>query len=425
MATLRPTRLCFIAARYEPPITQEQYEHAVDELLGTPVQVLNFCLGDGRTMLHDTQVGELWGANVEDGSHPAIGDDGWSHAIFRRAHQNAKALIDDGLDPLSVVVERAHARGMKLYPVLLVQQGSDDGVRCSTFHLEHAAEYAIEHQQGPLPDDFPENGRGCFDWTLPGVREERLAIVRETIEGYPIDGFELQMNYVPFYFHPDNVDAGRGMLTEWIAEVKSILTAARGPDAELVVRVPGLPFCDAQGLDVRAWCRDGLVDVLIAENADGNRCDPNYDFRPMVAVAAGTPCRVLASVYSYLNSDRVDQAPLPMIRAAACNAWAQGVDGIYVCQWFHMWCGLSPLQHALVPGTCVATCASLRDGVRVAAGRMTPHSTRSCARLPTPKSWRRKISRTTRSPRRTALLPPRSSGGACRCSRRRWRRTHM
>ena len=195
---LSNTLLCF---RYEPPITQEQYEHAVDELLGTPVQVLNFCLGDGRTMLHDTQVGELWGANVEDGSHPAIGDDGWSHAIFRRAHQNAKALIDDGLDPLSVVVERAHARGMKLYPVLLVQQGSDDGVRCSTFHLEHAAEYAIEHQ-GPLPDDFPENGRGCFDWTLPGVREVRLAIVRETIEGYPIDGFELQMNCISPTFSP-------------------------------------------------------------------------------------------------------------------------------------------------------------------------------------------------------------------------------
>ena len=54
------------------------------------------------------------------------------------------------------------------------------------------------------------------------------------------------------------------MLTEWIAEVKSILTAARGPDAELVVRVPGLPFCDAQGLDVRAWCPDGQADVVIA-----------------------------------------------------------------------------------------------------------------------------------------------------------------
>jgi hypothetical protein len=27
------------------------------------VQVRHFCLGDGRTMLHDTKVGERWGAN--------------------------------------------------------------------------------------------------------------------------------------------------------------------------------------------------------------------------------------------------------------------------------------------------------------------------------------------------------------------------
>ena len=26
-----------------------------------------------------------------------------------------------------------------------------------------------------------------------------------------------------------------------------------------------------------------------------------------------------------------------MIRAAACNAWAAGVDGIYINQWYHMW----------------------------------------------------------------------------------------
>ena len=34
---------------------------------------------------------------------------------------------------------------------------------------------------------------------------------------------------------------------------------------------------------------------------------------------------------------QMDQAPLSMIRAAAANAYAQGVDGIYVCQWYHMW----------------------------------------------------------------------------------------
>ena len=57
-------------------------------------------------MLHDTEVGELWGANVEDGSHPAIGDGGWDHTIFRRAHQNASHLISQGLDPLTIVIDR-------------------------------------------------------------------------------------------------------------------------------------------------------------------------------------------------------------------------------------------------------------------------------------------------------------------------------
>ena len=71
---------------YEPPMQKEEYEAAVDELVGTPVDALMFCLGDGRTVLHDTKVGELWGHNVEK----------WPHSIFRRAHQNAKHLIESG-----------------------------------------------------------------------------------------------------------------------------------------------------------------------------------------------------------------------------------------------------------------------------------------------------------------------------------------
>ena len=45
---------------YEPPMQKKEYEAAVDELVGTPVEALMFCLGDGRTVLHHTKVGELW-----------------------------------------------------------------------------------------------------------------------------------------------------------------------------------------------------------------------------------------------------------------------------------------------------------------------------------------------------------------------------
>jgi hypothetical protein len=120
----QPPRLAFyhdgrhpLIYMYEPPIQRQQYEQGVDELLGTPVDALMFCLGDGRTVLHDTKVGELWGHNVER----------WPHLVFRRAHQNAQAMIDRGEDPLMVICERAQAKGLPIYPTLLVQQGS--GVR--------------------------------------------------------------------------------------------------------------------------------------------------------------------------------------------------------------------------------------------------------------------------------------------------------
>ena len=101
---------------YEPPMQKEEYESAVDELAGTPIEALMFCMGDGRTVLHDTKVGELWGTANER----------WPHLIFRRAYQNAKHLIEEGNDPLRIICERAHAKGMLIYPTLLVQQGSGE-----------------------------------------------------------------------------------------------------------------------------------------------------------------------------------------------------------------------------------------------------------------------------------------------------------
>ena len=82
---------------YEPPMQKEEYEAAIDEIMGTPVDTLFFCLGEGRTMLHDTEVGELWGHNVNK----------WPHIIWRRAHQNAKNLIEEGNDPLRIICDRA------------------------------------------------------------------------------------------------------------------------------------------------------------------------------------------------------------------------------------------------------------------------------------------------------------------------------
>ena len=85
--------------QFEPPLRVDEIEIAVDELAGTPVDALMFCLGDGRTVLHDSEVGELWGDNVTS----------WPHMIFHRTHRNTKGLIEAGHDPLRIVCDRAHA----------------------------------------------------------------------------------------------------------------------------------------------------------------------------------------------------------------------------------------------------------------------------------------------------------------------------
>ena len=135
------------------------------------------------------------------------------------------------------------------------------------------------------------------------MREERLAILLDVIERYAVDGFELNLrsgsdtNFTAHFFHPSNVAAGRPLLTALVRKVREALRA-KGEGLELLVRVPNLSHCEQQGLDLRGWCEMGLVDVTVGENADGNLCDTQVDFTPLVEVAAGTGVRVFGSVYS-------------------------------------------------------------------------------------------------------------------------------
>ena len=312
---------------YEPPMQKEEYEAAVDELAGTTVDALMFCLGDGRTVLHDTKVGELWGHNVED----------WTHPIFRRAHQNARHLIDTGCDPLRIISERAHEKGLAFYPTLLVQQGRgprEIDVRCSDFrfdntHLEIGAKPGV-------PEDF--QGFTCLDFMHEEVRDERYALIEETLANYDVDGFELQMNYFPHYFHPDEVKAGRKVLTDWIGRVYEAVKAS-GADRELVVRVPAsVAGCHSVGMDVEAWIDAGVVDAVVGQTFSmPELVDTNADYTELVELARGTSCRVIGAIQSHVDSDRLGDAPISMTRACATNYWAQGVDGLYLAHWFNLW----------------------------------------------------------------------------------------
>ena len=312
---------------YEPPMQREELEAAIDELVGTPVEAILFCLGDGRTLLHNTKVGELWGHNVSR----------WPHPVFRRASQNARQLIDAGHDPLAVICARAHQKGLLVYPTLLVQQGRgprESDVRCSEFrfkntHLEIGAD-------GDLPADFP--GFTGLDFMHEEVREERFAVIQETLTGYDIDGFELQLNYMPYYFHPNDVEKGRTVLTDWIRQVYQAVKQS-GSERELIIRIPAsIEGCYGLGLDVKTWIEQGIVDALVGQAFSGPELlHPMLNFKPLVQAAWGTKTRILGALQSLVDSDRMGEATIEVLRGAACNYWSHGIDGLYLAHWFGNW----------------------------------------------------------------------------------------
>ena len=305
---------------------KEEYQACIDELVGTPIEAIMFCLGEGRTVLHDTKVGELLGHNV----------DKWDHLVFHRAHQNAKGLIEEGHDPLRIVCERAHEKGLLLYPTLLVQNFGPEmaSVRCSDFrwenrHLEIGA-------RGDLDPDMP--WIDGLDFKHREVQDERFALIEETLNEYPVDGFELQLNNYPRYFHPDEVERGIGIMTDWIGRVHEAVKKS-GAERELVVRVPSnIEEALSIGLDLEMWVKRGIVDAFIGEPFSApHRIDPNTDFSPLAALVKGTTCRCIAAIHSHVDSDRLAEAPISMVRATACNYWEQGIDGLYLAQWFPHW----------------------------------------------------------------------------------------
>ena len=289
---------------YESPMQKEEYESAVDELAGTSIEALMFCLGDGRTVLHDTKVGELWGHNV----------DKWPVLSFRRSAQIAKQLIEEGNDPLRVICARARAMGMLIYPTLLVQQGrltagGGEG-RTSDFRLENT--HLEIGAKGDLDPSF--TGIDCLDFKHQEVQDERFALIEETLNNYDVDGFELQLLRAPawfHYFHPDETDAGRPIMTEWVRRVSEAVKRS-GPERELAIRIPAdVEVCLSRGVDPQEWIRQGIVDVIIGETlAGGGRVDPLLDLRPLVAAAKGSECRILAAIPSHVDSDRLGAATI-------------------------------------------------------------------------------------------------------------------
>ena len=86
---------------FEPPMTMEDAWVPIDEVAGTAVDTFVYGVERGDGLFYPSRVGQRFGADMRP----------FPITAYWRTWQNMQSLIDRGLDPLTVLIDRAHEKG--------------------------------------------------------------------------------------------------------------------------------------------------------------------------------------------------------------------------------------------------------------------------------------------------------------------------
>ncbi len=290
-----------------------------------------------------------------------------------------RRFVDQGVDPLRVVIEYAHEVGLELWASDRISHTYPLGAYCdnfsNTFHRKHYGE-RVANRDGTL--------RNTMSLAYPAFRDFKIrALVEQArygIDGIYIDflrfdpvvGFEAPIvdSFQAVYGKNPRNPAMSDTDAEWLAHKASFVTGflrelraalapverergARIPIATQVFAVRNYSngrFADASmhnGLDIQAWAREGLVDIVAPSTTRnyGNHC---YDH--IRALLSGSDCRLWACLgqhddalfptdyhWETYTSKDPDKRVMPIadldawrVARAAADAYHQDVEGVFL-----------------------------------------------------------------------------------------------
>ncbi|MCP4641810.1 MAG: family 10 glycosylhydrolase [bacterium] len=244
------------------------YRRAVDALLDLKPGVLAQNVGFPDPVIYRSDVATSFGKYLEEVSKvvwPDKAPDGQALTLQR--------LLDAGTDPLTITVEACRERGV---PILAsYRMNAEDFYQ----HSWQMSDFGRAHS------DCRIEGAGCLDPAIPEVYAHRMAIFREVVEKYDVDGIE--MDFRRWYRMVSNPLENHTILTRMVREARAMLdevAANKGRSRMLLgVRVgpsldsdpspfvfPGVEYaekpvnssCRELGLDVKTWIDEGIVDYV-------------------------------------------------------------------------------------------------------------------------------------------------------------------
>jgi hypothetical protein len=295
---------------FEPPMRMEDAWRPIDEVAGTAVDTFVYGVEREDGLFYPSKVGLRFGSDMQP----------FQESNYWRVWENMQSLIDRGLDPLTVLIDRAHEKGMEFFA-----------------SLRMAGYGGIEARlQIGLP-----NTRG--DFAHAEVRDHQFAVLTELATDYSVDGVELDFAFSPYHFMPDHTEKGVPVMTEYVRKISEMVRGRPGGPGQVGARVlPTEEMCLNGGLDVRTWMEQGLVDYVVPLLYLDWTLDPDMPIDWLTKVGNETDVSVYGMLQpcdtDYGESRRfytVEKATPAQMTAAAANFFDRGADGVYT--WYMPW----------------------------------------------------------------------------------------
>ena len=272
-----------------------------------------------------------------------------SHAGTTSAGHPMDALLAQGHDPYGIIVGILKEAGIAVVPNYRMNDHHGSPGSWTAWEREHQ-EWSLGRDTGAWKSFKVVGDRGWreigdlrqMDYAIEGVRARRLAILREIVDRYPVDGLQLDFGRsAPFLSEPKREKAT--YMTQFVRAVRSMLDEVgkeRGQHLMLAAAVPwDIAYCTQEGLDIKQWVDEGLLSYV--SPGEWIYIDYNIPYSDWTALTEGSGCKVYPMLMSNVSSPAAvtegkriwlggefQEFDPPKIRALSESAYSQGVDGI-------------------------------------------------------------------------------------------------
>ena len=276
------------------------------ELKAVPFSTFVFLATTPDICFYDTKVGEEYGARLQ----------GTDHACVRAMN----GLKQQGTDALRLVTEHMQSRGKEVLAAIRLSDTHHKSLDpanplCPQFAINHP-EYVIKQPDG-------RTNETALDYSIQEVRDHRMAIMKEIIIGYPVDGLELNFVRWAKHFPRDKGREKAPIMTRFVERIRRMMDDSgrrrkNGKRLTLGVRVPeSLYTCWLAGVDIETWVKQGWIDFVVIST--WNNTDPQLpvdEFARFTRPAGVDTIVTMGNMIGSLSSG----PPIPRDRGTARSA---------------------------------------------------------------------------------------------------------